>query len=214
MQQATIWRVIASAAVIAGTAALSPSALAQQGDPSTDVPQQGTQQGQDMEHQGAMQDTGSQRSTAQLMTKTATVQKIDKANQTVTLKDPSGQITEFKTGPNVSLDRLKVGDQVSATYYEEVAVALKKPGQGQAAPSMTQKTTQRGGVAVKQTTLTARVLSVDAANNTVMVHGPRGTSTLHVQDPDVQAQLKQIKAGDNVEVTYTQALAVSIEPKK
>jgi Cu/Ag efflux protein CusF len=159
-----------------------------------------------------MTDTStSEHSMAQLMNETATIQKIDKANQTVTVKNTAGQVQEFKAGPNINLDKLKVGDQVSASYYEEVAVALKKPSQN--APSMTQKTTQRNGVAVKQTTLTARVLSVDPKQNTVMVHGPRGTSTLHVQDPDVQAQLKNIKPGDNVEVTYTQALAVSIEPK-
>jgi Cu/Ag efflux protein CusF len=214
MRTSTIRSLLASAAVLAAVIPLSRVSWAQAADPPSDQP--GQQQPQQGERQGIpqdpMSDTTSEHTMSQLMSETATVQKIDKASQTVTLKNTAGSVTEFKAGPNVNLDRLKVGDMVSASYYEEVAVSLKKPSQG--APSMTQKTTQRNGVAVKQTTLTARVLSVDANKNTVMVQGPRGTSTLHVQDPDVQAQLKNIKAGDNVEVTYTQALAVSIEPKK
>ena len=37
---------------------------------------------------------------------------------------------------------------------------------------------------------------------------------LKVEDPDLQAQLGKIKAGDSVDVTYTQAIAVAVEPTK
>jgi len=35
-----------------------------------------------------------------------------------------------------------------------------------------------------------------------------------VTDPDLQSRLKDVKAGDHLDVTYTQAVAVSIEPAK
>jgi hypothetical protein len=74
---------------------------------------------------------------------------------------------------------------------------------------------ERGGVTAQQTTITAKVLAVDTDSNSVALRGPQGaTHIIQVQDPDLQAQLGKIKAGDSVDVTYTQAVAVSVEPTK
>ena len=126
---------------------------------------------------------------------------------------PQGNVVDIKAGPNVNLDKLKVGDKVNAAYYQEVAVSLHKSGDK--APKMTQTVTERGGITAQQTTVTAKVLAVDTAANSVALRGPAGaTHILQVQDPDLQAQLGKIKAGDSVDVTYTQAVAVSVEPTK
>jgi lipopolysaccharide export system protein LptC len=82
---------------------------------------------------------------------------------------------------------------------------------------MTSTTTQRGGVTAQQATLTAKIQSVDLKKNTVLIRGPQGkTHTLKVDDPDLQAKLRQIKPGDTVDITYTQAVAVAVavEPSK
>jgi hypothetical protein len=52
---------------------------------------------------------------------------------------------------------------------------------------------------------------VDPAKSTITIKGPSGNlTTLNVQNPD---QFKVVKKGDQIEVTYTQALALSLEPE-
>jgi hypothetical protein len=145
-----------------------------------------------------------------MATATATIRAIDKAGGKLTLSDAQGRAFDLKAGPDVNLDQLHVGDRVLATYYAEVAVALSKHPQG--APKLTETTQQRAGLTARQATLTARVVSVDTKKNNVVVQGPQGKKhTLTVDDPDLQAQLAQVKPGDNVDITYTEALAVGVQ---
>jgi hypothetical protein len=64
----------------------------------------------------------------------------------------------------------------------------------------------------KQVTATIVIDSVDAAENTVTFTGPRGLRTVLVESPQGQEFIKQLKKGDEVELTYTEALAISVEP--
>jgi len=142
---------------------------------------------------------------------TATVQKIDKAGKKLTLLGPNGQSLDVKAAPDVDFDRLHVGDRVTATYYEEVAVAINK--HPQAGPAVATRAVQRGGVTAKQATVTARIVAVDTAEDTVTVKAADGRQhTLKVNDPQLASQLHTIKPGENVDLTYTQAVAVSVEP--
>jgi hypothetical protein len=142
---------------------------------------------------------------------TATIQKLDKADRKLTLQGPSGQSFDVKAGPDVDFDRLHVGDRVNATYYEEVAVAINRIPH--AAPSAAARTVQRGGVTAKQATVTARIVAVDAADDTVTVRTADGRQrTVKVEDPALQAELPAIRPGDDVDLTYTQAVAIEIEP--
>jgi hypothetical protein len=166
------------------------------------------------QHGAAEQQGSASRTMAvKAVTAAATVTGIDKAGGKLTLKGAEGNTFEVKAGPRVNLDRLKVGDRVRATYYEEIAVGINRATPG--APKVAQTTIERGGVTARQATATARILSVDAKKNTVAIRTPDGnTHALHVQDPDLQQRLKQIKPGDNFDITYTQAVAISVEPRK
>ena len=56
----------------------------------------------------------------------------------------------------------------------------------------------------------ADVAALDAKKSTITLKGPYGdVVTLDVRNPD---QFKLLKVGDQIEVTYTEALAVSVEP--
>jgi Cu/Ag efflux protein CusF len=184
-QSSKYGKLVAACAIALGVAAVSHFARADQPAPET--------------------------ASAEVVTATATVQKIDKDQRMVTLKGAQGNVLDVKVGPNVNLDKIKVGDRVNSAYYEEVALSLNKSGEQ---PSkMTQTTTERGGITAQQTTVTAKVVSVDTAKNMVVLQGPQGgIHSIHVQDPDLQAKLKKLKPGDNLDVTYTQAVAISIEP--
>jgi hypothetical protein len=70
------------------------------------------------------------------------------------------------------------------------------------------------GGAGKQITVSAEVINVDAANNTVTLKGPKGNiETVDVKDPENQAKLSSIKPGQVMQFTYTEAVAVAVTPQ-
>ena len=58
---------------------------------------------------------------------TVVVTAIDQPNRMVVFQGPQGQYHQVKAGPNVKLEKLKVGDRLLATYVQAVAVDLEKP---------------------------------------------------------------------------------------
>jgi hypothetical protein len=66
-----------------------------------------------------------------------------------------------------------------------------------------------GGAVGRQVTIVADVVAVDAAKQVVTLKGPQRTVELKVPDPE---QFKRIAKGDQVEATFTQALALAVEP--
>ena len=63
------------------------------------------------------------------VTRTATIQSIDKTNRVVTLKGEKGSDIEVTVPSQMEgFNSLRVGDQVSATYYDAVALSIRKPG--------------------------------------------------------------------------------------
>lgn len=58
---------------------------------------------------------------------TVTVTAIDLAKRLVSFQGPAGNVYQVKAGPEIKLEKLKVGDRLLATYVEAVAVELEKP---------------------------------------------------------------------------------------
>jgi hypothetical protein len=145
----------------------------------------------------------------------ATVTAIDKAERRVTLKAPTGDKFVVSVPRDVkAFDTLKVGDKVDIDYYQSVAVSILPPG---TKPSETERAASMasagGGAMGKALTITARVVNVDADANEVTFKGPQGaTKTVKVQDPDLQKKLPDLKPGDSVQLTYTEAAAADIRP--
>jgi hypothetical protein len=164
------------------------------------------------EGQQGDQGQGSQASASQTTNATLKVTKIDKANHMITFEDPRGGTFDVKAGPDVNLDKVHAGQMLDVTYYEEVAVSVSKPGQ--AVPMARQTSTNRGGVTAKQMTITAQIISVDKENNTVRVKDPTNGQlhTLAVTDPSIQQRLSSVQPGDNLTISYTQAVAVAAQP--
>ena len=68
--------------------------------------------------------------TGEQSTITATVEAIDHGNRTVTLKGPKGNYVTIDVPANVTrFDSIKVGDKLTATYYENVVLNVQKPGE-------------------------------------------------------------------------------------
>jgi hypothetical protein len=152
-------------------------------------------------------------SNAKPTTIVATVEAIDQANRTVMLKGPQGNVAEvYVDETHKGFDTLKVGDSIKATYYESVVVQVRK--EGEPAPTTGDKSaiTPRpggGGTTVaRQVIATVTIKAIDPAVPSVTVEDPKGrVFSMRVQDPK---RLDGVKAGDTVDVTYTQALLLSL----
>jgi hypothetical protein len=148
---------------------------------------------------------------------TATVVGIEPATRTVWLKDAKGKVVQVVVGEEArNFDQLKIGDVVNAEYSEAMTVTLKKGGatlganetQSMERASMGAKP---GGTASREVTVMAVVTAVNHQSGAVTLKGTQGNSLdLMVQDPE---QLKLVKKGDHIQVVYTEAIAVSVEPK-
>ena len=147
---------------------------------------------------------------------TASVEGVDAANRTVTLKGPRGRVVTLPVGSEVqNFDQIKAGDIVVVRYLEALSLDLKKSGSGIRERTETQsvaptKPGERPAAAeARQLTVVADVVGVDTKRQLVTLRGPRRTVDVKVRDPN---QLKLLKLGDQVEATYTEAAAISIEP--
>jgi ribosomal protein S17 len=152
-----------------------------------------------------------------VVTEAFTIEAIDSSSRIVTLKDKEGNLEDLYCGPEVQrFDALKVGDTVTFRYYESVVSALRRPGQA-AKPAesggVTRTPGTRPGATIsQQMTATVTIQAIDAKVPSVTVKSDKGRQmSFRIQDAK---NLEGYKVGDTVEVTYTQALAVSVEPAK
>jgi len=151
------------------------------------------------------------------VTATATVEKIDLTTRMVTLKGAGGKLVTFKADERVkNLPQVKVGDEVIVTYYEAIAVKVLKPGETEPSVSLAEDvgTAKPGekpaGVAAREITITATIEAIDKPTSSVTLKGPEGNSvTVKVRNPQ---RLEKVQVGDMVEITYTEAVAIAVEP--
>jgi hypothetical protein len=152
------------------------------------------------------------------VTLTATVVAVDQATRVVTLRGPQGNTVTFTAGPEVrNLAQVAAGDEVRVAYYESLALRLLKPdeaavNEGGAIASRAAAGEVPKGAAASQVTVTVTIEGIDKANGTVTIKLPDGSPrTVKAADPK---NLEKIKVGDRVAITYTEALAVSIDKVK
>lgn len=148
---------------------------------------------------------------------TATVEKVDLAKRHVTLKGPNGRVFTVTAGPEVkNLAQVKKGDLVNVVYYESLAYEVKRPGEAQPGASVTDVAAaarpgeRPAGAALSQVTVTTTIQAIDPSVPSVTLQPPDGDPiTVKVRDP---AKLARVSVGDLVEITYSEALAVAVEP--
>lgn len=153
---------------------------------------------------------------AEVVKLTATVTALDKATRDVTLKGPQGNELTLTAGPDVkNFDQIKVGDQVNVEFIQALTLELKKGG-----GLVVARTEQKGAVAAKpgekpaaaagrQVTIVADVIATDPAKQTITLKGPKQTVDMRIPNPE---QFKRVAKGDQVEATYTQAVAMALMP--
>jgi len=156
-------------------------------------------------------------SASDMVTETFTIEAINSTTRVVTLKDKDGNLEELFCGPEVQrFDALKVGDQVTFRYYESVVSAIRRPGAAARpaeAGGLTRTPGAKPGATIsQQTTASVTIQAIDAKVPSVTVKTGDGQQmSFRVENAK---NLDGYKVGDTVEITYTQALAVSVEPAR
>jgi Cu/Ag efflux protein CusF len=153
------------------------------------------------------------------VTVSGTVEAIDHTSRVLTLKkDEGGEFVTVDVPAGVKrFDEIKVGDKVTARYYDNDTVRLKKPGEApvnKAVAAVTPGTGAKPGATLAaQRTMTAVVEAIDPKVPSITFTGPKGWKySRRVQDKNV---LKQVKVGDQVDFTWTEAVLIEVTaPKK
>ncbi len=153
---------------------------------------------------------------------TTKIEAVDLEKRLITVRDRDGNPVELEVSPEVrNLAQVHVGDNMNVVYYQALGAEFKAPGTGvkgvqeEAVASRAAQGEKPSAGVGHQTKATVKIDSVDAATNTVKFTGPKGVlRTVAVKDPKAQAFIKQLKKGDEVELTYTEALAISVDPAK
>jgi len=150
------------------------------------------------------------------ITRHGKVVSIDAKTRTVVVEGEQGrQVAIVAPEESPNFDEIKVGDPVVATYVEAVALAIApvadaEPGASAAAVVATASEGETPGAAMaEQIQLRAVVKAVDTATRAVTLEVPEGGErTLKAGDA---VDIENVKVGEQVSVTLTRALAISID---
>jgi len=153
-----------------------------------------------------------------LVTVTALVQAVDLKNRVVTLTGPEGNTFSVLVDEKVkNLPQVKVGDLLAVTYYESIVLDFQKGDGIRMATviddSQRAKAGQKPGAgAFTRVTVVSNIWAVNQAKGTVLVRGPYGHfAEVKLKDPSL---LTGVKVGDQMKVTFTQAVAIGFAKPK
>ena len=149
----------------------------------------------------------------------AIVKAVDQQDRVITLQREDGSTFSMIAGPEVrNLPQIAAGDKVKVRYKESLLASLKKPGEAVKPAGVTGALTRAepgatpGAAARQQITVTVRINEVDTDMNRVIFTLPSGAMRIvNVRRPEMQEYIRGLKPGDQVEITYTEAVALSVE---
>jgi len=150
---------------------------------------------------------------------TATVEAIDQAKRTVTLKGWQGRTVTLTVLPEAkNFDQIKVGDKVKTKYVDAVAIFVRKSNeQPNAAETQAVAVAPRGqkplGTAIDTVEVSANVEKIDYQRRLITLKGPEGNVRTIKVDPRVK-RLNEIKVGDDIVLRRTEAVALEVTPPK
>jgi len=152
------------------------------------------------------------------ITLTGTVEAVDYTARTVRVRGSQGNVTTLDVPRSATrFEQVKVGDTITIEYFDKVIIRPKPPGEAVVDRYIEPTTTPTPGALPGATVARSRVATVtivswDPATKIVNFTGPTGAAysrrLLDTADPSILAGLK---AGDRVDVTWTEALRVSVQ---
>lgn len=154
----------------------------------------------------------------------AKVVSVDQQNRVVVLAGGEGHNVSFKlTDQAKDLTHLKAGDTIQATIVRSRIVKLDTD-LDKAAPAITSLYEESNATknnpnpnvnAVHQVNLTLKITHIDVKKHEITFEGPAGRQkVVSVEDPAIQARLKDLKVNQSVVVTYTDLLDIRADHTK
>ncbi len=145
---------------------------------------------------------------------TGTVKAVDLEKKTVTVEGSGGRVVTLDATYAGNLDQVKVGDKVTLTYTQEIAVFVRKTDEPPSASEartvqLAAKGQKPSGVVAQTIELTGSVESVDLQKHMIELKGPAGNVRTFKVDPSVK-NLSQVKKGDQVVLRFTESVALSV----
>ena len=153
-----------------------------------------------------------------MLTLEATVESIDRKARKVTLKNKEGESKTFTLDEDAgNLDAVEAGDLLTIRYL--AAVTIQVMGQGEAQPgedgkavvAQTKPGEKPAALSVGEVSVVVTIEAIDLENERVTLKGKDGkVETVTPRNPE---NLKKVKVGDLVRITYTEAIGFSVTRK-
>jgi len=155
-------------------------------------------------------------STSQVIIATAVVEAINHETREVTLRGPEGDSVSFVASEEArNLGQVAVGDSVTVEYVQRMSINVvagdgTEPGAGEFGGIARTEAGEMPGVAVVDSiVVTATVVDINIEANTFKLKYPEGeVKEYTARNPE---NLKKSEVGDLVVITYTEAIALSVE---
>ena len=153
----------------------------------------------------------------EMVTVTSTVEAIELPSRTVTLKKADGTYTTVVVPESYQrLPELKVGDTVTARYYDNIVFRKLNPGEtatdSTAGAVVPTSGTRPGGTASVKTTVMTTITAIDPNVPSITFTG--ANNWVYSSKVNDKAALASVKVGDRVAITWTEALSIEVTPKK
>ena len=147
-----------------------------------------------------------------------TVQAVDATARTVTIRGEDGNIATLDVPLSVQrLNEVKVGDVVSAVYYDQVSVTAHPagaPDNDRLEPPIATPTPGAlpGGTVAQRRVTTVTITAWDPATRVVTFTVPSGASySRHLVETTDANLMTGLKVGDRVDVTRTEAIRLTVD---
>lgn len=142
----------------------------------------------------------------------ARVAGIDAAYNSVTLRDPRGEMTVIEISPDIAdVKRLQLGDTVNVAYRNAILTHIDKVasnGIRERIETEVMQPASDGEVnSTRSVEFVATVLKIDRKNREVTLRGPTQTQEF---DAAPALSLDSLKVGDSVRAEFISAVATSV----
>src|ERR1700759_1258884 len=159
--------------------------------------------------------------TEQTTTINAVVETVDPVSRELLLRGDSGaqsgRLVSMVVSPRVQrLSQIRPGDHVKVTYYQAIAAQVVNVFSPTSQPfenisvNRTERASRPGGEVTRVRSGRVTITAVDPSTSTVSFIGPNNVErTLHAINPEVQSFIRGLRVGQQVDIVYEEALAIS-----
>ncbi len=147
------------------------------------------------------------------------VKDIDKNEREITIVNSEGEESTLSVSSDVRrFDEIQVGDNIRAEYVEALAFEVRPPTESEKvnprnyaiAATKNEEMLPPGMAAAEISRSIVEITAIDLEAETVTIKNPEGELvTIKAKVPE---NLKRVKVGDTVAVTFAEAFAIGLEP--